>query len=128
MNRMKLLSKQFGALLFLGLSMKLAVGQQADAILGTWYAEELEKSTIEMKVEDEKYFGMIINSADPDYVGKKVVFDLVYQSDETNYTGRIYAISRKMELDGTFTLEDDKLKVVGKKFFMTKTFFWTRIE
>ena len=97
-------------------------------IVGKWYAEELDKSVIEIKEDTEGFItGTITESANEDYVGKKVIYDCKFSEDEEAYLGTIYSVARKMEIDGRFTLDAaDKLKIVGKKLFITETFYWNR--
>lgn len=97
-------------------------------ILGKWYAEEMDESVIEVKQDtDGSVKGVIIESSNEEYVGKKVIYDCRFDAEDDAYKGKIYSVARKMEIDGTFTLEAaDKLKIVGKKLFITKTFYWVR--
>ncbi|MDW3209652.1 MAG: DUF2147 domain-containing protein [Reichenbachiella sp.] len=109
------------------LSLK-ASGQTKGDISGTWYAEEMDQSTIEVtQLSDGSYEGIIRSSAKNEFVGHKVIYDFEYDSDEKDYKGTINSAARNMELDGTIVLEEKgKLKITGKKFFMTKTFYWTK--
>lgn len=99
-----------------------------EAILGKWYAEDMDQSVIEVvQVNDGSYEGIINSSARAEFVGKKVIYRFRYDQNDNSYAGTIYSTARDMELDGVIKIEDNrKLKITGKKFFMTKTFYWLR--
>lgn len=101
---------------------------QENSIVGKWYAEDLEESFIEVQKNEKGYYeGIIKESSRDDYIGQKVIYDCLYDEENKRYKGKIYAISRNMNLDGVFELsKPDELKVTGKKLFISKTFYWKR--
>ncbi|MCV9386077.1 DUF2147 domain-containing protein [Reichenbachiella ulvae] len=109
------------------LSLKV-MAQNGPDITGKWYAEEMDESVIEVtRLSDGSYEGIIISSKEEGFVGHKVIYGFKYDDKEKLYTGTINSAARNMELDGTIQLEQSsKLKVTGKKFFMTKTFYWIK--
>ena len=117
----------FGVVVAL-LTFKAAAQTGNESITGTWYAEELDQSVIEVvTLEDGSYEGVIKSSSKADYVSHKVLYDFEYDVEKNHFAGTISSAARNMELDGTIVLEEDgRLKLVGKKFFMTKTFYWVR--
>ena len=127
MKRMMLIG--FGVVIAL-LTFKAAAQTSTGSITGTWYAEELDQSVIEVvRLKDGNYEGVIQSSSKEEYVGHKVIYDFEYDPEENHYTGTISSAARNIKLDGTLVLEEDgRLKLVGKKFVMTKTFYWDRKE
>ncbi len=62
-------------------------------------------------------------------VGKKVMYDFSYDKETDTYKGLIYSIARESELEGQLILENkDELKVVGKKYFIIRNFYWTKYK
>jgi len=112
------------------ISLRARAQTENESIAGVWYAEELEQSMIEVvKKSDGDYEGVIQSSSEEKYVGHKVIYDFKYDPKENHYTGTISSASRNMKLDGTIILEKDgRLKLTGKKLFMTRTFYWERKE
>lgn len=111
-------------------SLKVSDQVEEEAIIGRWYAEELDQSIIEvLRAEKGGFEGIIRKSANPNLVGQKVIRGFSYQKKEKHYVGTIYSAIRKMELDGTMKLESQgRLRVTGEKLFITKTFYWSRVE
>ena len=99
-------------------------------IIGKWYAEEIEKSTIEIEQkEDGNFYGEIVASEKKEWIGKTVLDNLKYDSKTNTWKGEIYSLKRNMTIDVTLSLESEmRLKLVGKKLFMTKTFYWKKIK
>lgn len=129
------MKKSIKQLLWIGLglaaalvSIKASAQANKEEITGKWYAEELEQSIIEIKkAKDGTFEGLITESAKEDYVGQKVIYGFEYDEKEKVYDGTIYSVARRFELDGQILLEgDDRLKITGKKFFMTRTFYWVK--
>ena len=98
-----------------------------DQVVGDWYAEQLDNSTIQIYKESEAYYGKIIRSDVATYVGKTVLTNIKYNAEADTWTGIIQSPKRNIDIDGTISFEPDgKLKIVGRKFFLTKTFYWVR--
>jgi len=104
------------------------VKDQEGKLIGKWYAEDLEQSVISIvKKSDGTLEGTIVESADSKFIGKRVLYDLKYEGDDQAFKGRLYSPKRNMEIDCTITFESsEKLKIVGKKLFMTRTFYWDK--
>ena len=98
------------------------------SIIGKWYAEEIEKSTIEIEQkEDGNFYGEIVASEKKEWIGKMVLDNLKYDSKTNTWKGEIYSLKRNMTIDVTLSLESEmRLKLVGNKLFMTKTFYWKK--
>ncbi|WP_338813118.1 hypothetical protein V9L05_17415 [Bernardetia sp. Wsw4-3y2] len=98
-----------------------------DQITGKWFAKEIDNSIIEVsKNSNQKWQGKIIKSDNKETIGK-TIFLAEYQSKDKNYTGTLYKPDGDIEVAATLTLlSSQKLKVVGKKFFMSKTFYFTK--
>lgn len=98
------------------------------SIIGNWKAPDLENSTIQVyKSNDGYFYGKIIESDKPEWVDEVILKKVKYFPEDEVWKGKIYSLKRKMSIDVTINLEtENKLKLVGKKLFMTKTFYWTR--
>lgn len=125
MKRLALIG--FGVAIAL-LSIKVSAQDYSQKIIGSWYAEELDQSTIEVtRLTDGSFQGTIKASSTPTYIGHKVIYNFRYHEEERSYKGTISSAARNMELEGVITVEKDgRLKLIGKKLFMTKTFYWVR--
>lgn len=99
-----------------------------DNISGTWLAEDLDHSVINIyKENDGLYYAKITESENKAYINKIVLKEMKYNPKDKVWKGTIYSPKRNMEIDGTISLDsNEKMKLVGKKYFMTKTFYWTR--
>ena len=50
-----------------------------------------------------------------------------YNSELEHWIGTIYSPKRSITIDGTLSLEiDGRLKIVGRKYFLTKTYHWIK--
>ncbi len=112
--------------LIITISMAFNIAKQD--IIGNWKATEMENSTINVyKADDGHIYGKIIESNRKDWVGELILKKVKYYSDDKVWKGEVYSLERKMSIDVTLNLENqNKLKIVGKKFLMTKTFYWIR--
>ncbi|MEM1121788.1 MAG: DUF2147 domain-containing protein [Bacteroidota bacterium] len=97
-------------------------------IVGVWKAEALDHSSIELyEAEDGLLYGKIVDSSKKAWIGEVIFSKGTYDAKAKHWQGELYSLKRKMTIAATLSLESDKkLKVVGKKFFMTKTFYWER--
>lgn len=116
----------FTLLLALGF-IKVHVHAQEN-INGKWYAEHMKNAIVEIAENEEGHlYGKIIVSDKPQWIGEIVLRKLAYQADKQQWEGEIYSPQRKMTINGVISLEEEgKLKLVGTKFLMTKTFYWER--
>ena len=99
-----------------------------DSILGIWKATEMENSTIEVyRNKDGLIYGKIISSDEQDFIDKLVLKKAKYDPEDNVWRGEIYSLKKDMTIDVTLSLiSDKKLKIVGKKYFVTKTFYWEK--
>ena len=102
--------------------------QNAEKIMGIWKATDLENANIKLyKAKNGKFYGKVIDSEQKELIDKLVVTGLVYHEEDNVWKGEIHSLKRGITVDAEFSLEDDDtLKLVGTKFFMTKTFYWYR--
>lgn len=110
------------------ITMSMAFTTQEKDILGNWKAVEMQNSTIKVyKAKDGNIYGKIIASNRKDWIGEIILKQVKYIADDEAWKGEVYNLERKMSVDVTITLlSQNKLKLVGTKFFMTKTFYWER--
>ena len=102
--------------------------QHSDTIMGIWKATDLNNSTIELyETEAGLLHGKIIDSDEKAWIGKVILTEGKYDSKNNQWQGNLYSLKRKMTIPATLSLTSkNKLKLVGKKFLMTKTFYWER--
>lgn len=79
---------------------------------------------------DGLYYGKIIKDQDKKgALGKTTFKKLKYDPKSKSFKGTMSPPDRDMEIDAIITFEgNDKLKVVAKKFLMTKTVYLIRIK
>jgi len=98
-------------------------------ILGNWFSEDVGNGTIEI-YQDTKgvLFGKIIKSDKKGLAGKVILRNLKYQEAEKRWSGQLFNPDRGQPINVTITKTDNgKLKLIGKKYFFTKTMLWDRI-
>ena len=98
------------------------------SILGTWKAADLENSIIEVYEDKDGFlYGKIIESDKKEWINEVILKKVKYAPKDKVWMGEIYSLKRKMTVKVTISLESNKkLKLIGKKFFMTKTFYWEK--
>ena len=98
-------------------------------ILGTWFAPDLDRSTIRVyRARNGLIYGKIIESANEDWVGEIVLKEVRYDSQAETWKGEVYSLTMYFTVDVELTLLDaDRLQVVGTRFLMSKTFYWERV-
>ncbi len=119
-----------GTLILMFISTLAMAQKNPNDITGKWYAEELDKSTIEIKkVSQDLYVGVVIESDEPTMLDSRILYDFRKDDDSNSYSGRIYSVKRDMEIDGEIEmLTANKILVTGRKLFFSKSFEWVRFE
>lgn len=99
-----------------------------DKIMGEWLAPDLENATIQVyKAQDGYTYGKIKACDKKEWVGEIILKKVKYFEAKNHWKGEVYSLKRKMSINVTITVpEDDKLKLVGSKWLMTKTFYWAK--
>ncbi|MEL6674573.1 MAG: hypothetical protein AAFR61_20350 [Bacteroidota bacterium] len=99
-----------------------------DSILGTWQAPEMENMTIQVyEAQDGYIYGKITAADEPDWVDKIILKKASFDEKQTAWVGEIYSLRAGMNVDVVMTLEEaEKLKIVGSRFGMSRTFYWVR--
>ncbi|MEL6254863.1 MAG: DUF2147 domain-containing protein [Bacteroidota bacterium] len=99
-----------------------------ESISGKWFSPDLSNSTIEIyKAEDGFQYGKIVESDEKDWIGETVLKKLAYDQKAKSWKGEVYSLVRKMTIDvEVTTTNESKLKLVGSRFFFTKTFYWSK--
>lgn len=79
---------------------------------------------------DGNYYGKIINDNSQDSKNGKVILKaLKYNEKSDSYIGKLESPDNGTEIDVAVSFAGNKrLKVVGKKFLMTRTFYFSRIK
>lgn len=112
-------------------SSGVSFGQEAKSLIGLWRNETDEKKISEFfKESDGFYYGKIYSDkVNPENVGKTVMKKLKFDRKDKNFVGVMSPPDKKIELEITITfITADRIKVVGKKFLFTKTFYFSRIK
>jgi len=106
------------------------IGKSAKEIEGLWFSKDVENSVIKVVKETNKdvWNAKIIKSDKPEYVGKTLFRNCIYNSNEKTYTAIITSPSMNADINATISLNGKQMTIVGKKLFFTKTFVWTRKE
>ncbi|MEM6321293.1 MAG: hypothetical protein AAF960_26785 [Bacteroidota bacterium] len=96
---------------------------------GLWYAEEMDKATIEVyQSGDDLWYAKVTKSEDAKAVNSVIFEKGEYDSNKNELKGTLIKPGGNMRIDATISLENkEKAKIVGKKFFMTKTFYWAKM-
>lgn len=102
----------------------------ADPIIGKWSAPDMENSIIQVyKDKDGFIYGKIIDCDKKEWIGKIVLRKVTYDRKNNQWKGEVYSLLRNTSIDVTLNLESrKKLRLVGKKLFFTKTFYWSKKE
>jgi hypothetical protein len=100
------------------------------SIEGNWYAEELSKSTIMIyKDSTGALSGKIIKSSDDGLINKILLTEFKFQADKKNFVGKVKPPKRNFTLDGEITkIGENSLRLVGSRFFISKTFILEKIQ
>jgi len=111
-----------------GLSFVNETDSSQSSILGTWKAAELENSTIEVYEGKDGYiYGKIIESDQKDWIDEVILKKVKYDATKKTWEGIVYSLRMYFNVDVVMSLESEKkLKIVGTKWYMSKTFYWTR--
>jgi hypothetical protein len=130
-NKMTLLKLRAGLSLIICLFI-LAAFSQAGAITGNWQAEDKSKD-MQMEIylaRDGNYYGKIINDNNKaSKNGTLVLQQLRYDEKKQQYNGTIKPPGASLTLNATVTMENtNRIKIVAKKFAMSKTMYLIRIK
>jgi hypothetical protein len=110
-------------------SISLFAQSPEKSIEGNWYAEDISQSII-MIFKDHKgtLSGKIIKSSDTTLVNNDPLTGFRYFPDKKMYVGKVKPANRNFEIDGEISIiNKSTLKLVGSRFFITKTFLLKRI-
>jgi hypothetical protein len=99
-----------------------------NSILGNWYCEDLDKSTIQVYQEKSgTWYAKVIKSSNAKNLNKILFSDGVYNQKENNYKSTLVHPTMGVEISSIMTLNGKILKIVGKKFLITKMFYWIKL-
>ncbi|MEM7658389.1 MAG: hypothetical protein AAF399_19840 [Bacteroidota bacterium] len=101
---------------------------QPASLLGNWGAPDLENSTIKVyEAEDGLIYGKIIASDEADWIDKVILKQVKYDATSESWKGEVYSLRMYFSVDVELSLlSEERLKLVGRRFLMKKTFYWTR--
>lgn len=106
--------------------------QTANAVIGKWQNEDKDKA-IQMEIylaKDGKYYGKIINdNKKKSKNGTIAISGLLFNENTQTYKGTMQPPDTDINLNVIVSLENtNRLKVVAKKLFMSKTMYLSRIK
>jgi hypothetical protein len=108
-----------------------STAQNPDKMLGKWKSEEDTKNIVEIYLaKDGMYYGKVITSSDVKLkVGHLLFQKCKYDESSASLKGIIRPTETAQELNATITLDNNgKLKAVAKKFFMSKTLLFSKVN
>jgi hypothetical protein len=108
-----------------------SIAQNPDKMLGKWSFDENSKSIVEIYLaKDGMYYGKIISAGDEKMkVGHLVFQKCKYEANSTSLKGIIKPSETAKEMNVTIILDKDgKLKATAKKFFMSKTLLFSKVN
>jgi hypothetical protein len=105
--------------------------QTESTIIGKWKGDEKPDMQSEFYLDkDGLYYGKIIKDVEnKGTLGRIILKKFKYDAKTNAFKGKMSPPDRDMELDATITfVNNDKLKIVAKKFIITKTIYFIRIK
>lgn len=111
-----------------------AYSQSASSIIGQWKNEKEPEHQIEFYLDkDGFYYGKVLKDFKKDgkemKKGSLLFKKLTYDAATNTFKGLMSPPDAGIEVNSTISFDgNDKLKVVGKKFMMTKTLRFVRIK
>lgn len=98
-----------------------------DDIIGKWYSEEMSQSTVNIyKTEKGEYEGKYISTKKAEHIGHRVFSEFKFNASEQLWVGITTTGSGMVIKSKLYLLPDGKLKLVGKKYFITKTYLFKK--
>ncbi len=103
--------------------------QQENQFAGTWLAKEMNNSAISLyKQEDGRWYAKILLSDDTNLKNFIIFSGGIYSAESKTIKGILRRKDSTMKIDATLSMvEKNQLKIVGTKFFISKTFLWKRL-
>lgn len=117
-------------LTFLMLTFAL-MAQNPDKMLGKWLFEEDSKSIVEVYLaKDGMYYGKVISASEVKLkVGHLLFQKCKYEASSSSLKGIIKPTDTAKGMNVTISLDaNGKLKAVAKKFFMSKTLLFSKVN
>lgn len=108
-----------------------SMAQNPDKMLGKWKFEEDSKSVVEIYLaKDGMYYGKIITAGNEKMkVGHLLFQKCKYEENSASIKGIIKPTDTAKEMNVTISLDNNgKLKAVAKKFFMSKTLLFSKVN
>lgn len=106
-------------------------GQSPSVLLGKWKGEDKPNNHTEFFQEkDGLYYGkLIFEGVEKKNIGKILFKKMTYNTAKKEFKGWMSPPEGDMEIDASLTfISPDKLKIVVRKFLMSKTIYLIRIK
>ncbi len=99
-----------------------------EKIVGKWDLNDADNSIVTIyKDTDGFWYGKITETEVSASMNRILFSEGIFNEKEQQLEGIITIPKREITVDTTIKFENDKkLEVVGSKFFLYKTFYWTR--
>ena len=116
------------------LLMLICIGvsaQTGSSIIGKWKGEDQPNNHVQFYFEkDGFYYGKLVSeNGKTQNIGKAMMKQLKYDATTNTYKGTMTPPDKNITVNVTLSLiGNDKIKVVAKKFLITKTIYFLRIQ
>ncbi|TNE72109.1 DUF2147 domain-containing protein [bacterium] len=98
-------------------------------IEGLWYAEHMQSVILIQSVGKNSWEGVIKEAEKSEWIGKVLISLTNYDEKKQEWIGVLVLPKTGMTISSTLHIKDDEtLEIVGKKFFITKTYEWKRAK
>jgi hypothetical protein len=108
-----------------------SLAQDGSGIIGKWKGEDKPNSHIQFYIEkDGFYYGKLVyENGKTENIGKIMMNQLKYDDATKTYKVNMTAPDKNITLKITLSLEgNNKIKVIAKKLFITKTIYFLRVQ
>lgn len=97
-----------------------------DSILGKWINEDKTK-IIEFKKNGSKYEAYVVKSNNHDLVGKRMIYDLVF--DGKKYNGKVFMPKRNKTFNCIISIKNSNvMNLTANAGYMSQSKTWTKVE
>ncbi|GAA4468367.1 hypothetical protein GCM10023093_25840 [Nemorincola caseinilytica] len=114
---------------FLLISVVNAIAQSSDVIVGNWYSKELSGSTMHVyRTKSGKWAAQLTASEKKEWIGKILFDDCTFDSKDNCYKTVLAPPNQPFKINTKIYITEGSLTMVGKKLFLSKTFYWIKLN
>lgn len=105
------------------------INQSSNTLVGKWKGENGPKLSVEFYLgTDGAYYGKISDPTDL-YYGKIIFKKMIYNEKEKKLSGTLTPADKDISLDATINIENsNRIKVVAKKFLITRVVYFSKVK